>query len=968
MRENIIYLILTTQRHQLIAMSSNPEQIYSATYSNVPVFEFVTKEGPIMRRKSDSWINATHILKIAKFPKAKRTRILEKDVQTGIHEKVQGGYGKYQGTYVPLELGAEIAKSFNVFEILRPIFEFQYIEGQSTTPPPAPKHSHASASNVAKRQYIQQQKQQKLEQGLDDDELFSKRMKPSISESGDGVRKRGRPKRVALTGRGKPDLRQTQTMPINGKGPSMGTFTSKQDLSFSLFSHMTLPPLMRQDTEKDTIQYMANGLNLKNEDLEPDNSDDEDAEARPTTNTNIEESFKARDKTNTYLGFKETDDDELMTGRELFGSRDSFATSRDSFEKIVQMHSRYSKNSNFGNLPKILSLNGSMSAEGYGLPPFHHSSQFSAPVNSSNIRGDPESVNYFNTLLNFFLEDDGQLPSDTNQKEKPDNINLPERILNPPQPLSKININQPVDNDGNTIFHWACSMANTGMIEFLLSIFSNFIDSDVKNYHGETPLMFMTQFNNSYQFNNFPAILDLLFDGVLSVDNYGRTVLHHIAAACKSTKRDNSSKLSNEQEAQKERFAKYYMDLLLSKIIDLPEYQLLQGGHNENVDDKKELISKFINHQDNEGNTAFHIVAYQMSKKCVKTFIKYHKYIDFSLRNLLSYTVEDYLASHNFVLRLDDGENLIATQDGGNRNNLTGLRAENTRSFEAQLHKTQLAVNLQNSTSNTVTQKLAELSYTVDKELSEKDDKLLTIVRFLRLVAFEKFQSQKSILEIFNLGYLVEDIEKDFETSEEDIQNKSDLLVLDGSGDLIIQDEINRLQNDMTFQYYSTIEEHYQAVRGYKIAREKQIRECLLDLESKNDAASYEVQSQPLKLAIELLEGIKKRKELALRLYEEEIKISSAVKSSETHASNGQSTSSEHNALAFTDETNSERKENQEKENTTDTHSKIADFAKNDKLYKYCKLISLSCGMTMVEVENSIDLIEQSLSRGASTA
>ena len=127
-------------------------QIYSATYSNVPVFEFVTSEGPIMRRKLDSWINATHILKIARFPKAKRTRILEKDVQTGIHEKVQGGYGKYQGTYVPLNLGAEIAQSFGVYDVLKPIFEFEYVEGKSDTPPPAPKHSHASASNVARRQ------------------------------------------------------------------------------------------------------------------------------------------------------------------------------------------------------------------------------------------------------------------------------------------------------------------------------------------------------------------------------------------------------------------------------------------------------------------------------------------------------------------------------------------------------------------------------------------------------------------------------------------------------------------------------------------------------------------------------------------------------------------------------------------------------------------------------------------------
>jgi len=52
-----------------------------------------------MRRKVDSWMNATQILKVADFDKPQRTRILEREVQKGIHEKVQGGYGKYQGTH-----------------------------------------------------------------------------------------------------------------------------------------------------------------------------------------------------------------------------------------------------------------------------------------------------------------------------------------------------------------------------------------------------------------------------------------------------------------------------------------------------------------------------------------------------------------------------------------------------------------------------------------------------------------------------------------------------------------------------------------------------------------------------------------------------------------------------------------------------------------------------------------------------
>jgi transcription factor MBP1 len=55
----------------------------------------------VMRRRSDSWLNATQILKVAGFDKPQRTRVLEREVQKGEHEKVQGGYGKYQGQVPP---------------------------------------------------------------------------------------------------------------------------------------------------------------------------------------------------------------------------------------------------------------------------------------------------------------------------------------------------------------------------------------------------------------------------------------------------------------------------------------------------------------------------------------------------------------------------------------------------------------------------------------------------------------------------------------------------------------------------------------------------------------------------------------------------------------------------------------------------------------------------------------------------
>ncbi|KDQ64897.1 hypothetical protein JAAARDRAFT_28551 [Jaapia argillacea MUCL 33604] len=112
-------------------------QIFKATYSGIPVYEMMSKGVAVMRRRSDSWLNATQILKVAGFDKPQRTRILEREVQKGEHEKVQGGYGKYQGTWIPLERSIELCKQYNCEHLLRPILEFQ---AAAKSPPLAPKH------------------------------------------------------------------------------------------------------------------------------------------------------------------------------------------------------------------------------------------------------------------------------------------------------------------------------------------------------------------------------------------------------------------------------------------------------------------------------------------------------------------------------------------------------------------------------------------------------------------------------------------------------------------------------------------------------------------------------------------------------------------------------------------------------------------------------------------------------------
>lgn len=85
-----------------------------STSQQVPVYEYNIAGNHVMRRRSDDWINATHILKVADYDKPARTRILEREVQKGTHEKVQGGYGKYQGTHTSLAFRPTLASSLTV--------------------------------------------------------------------------------------------------------------------------------------------------------------------------------------------------------------------------------------------------------------------------------------------------------------------------------------------------------------------------------------------------------------------------------------------------------------------------------------------------------------------------------------------------------------------------------------------------------------------------------------------------------------------------------------------------------------------------------------------------------------------------------------------------------------------------------------------------------------------------------------
>ncbi|ODV91788.1 hypothetical protein CANCADRAFT_30114 [Tortispora caseinolytica NRRL Y-17796] len=95
--------------------------IYTANYSGIQVLEMTIDGVPVMRRLKDSWFNVTQILKVAGVERGRRMRILERDVVLGEHEKVQGGHGRYQGTWIPIDRARSICSDFSILDFMNPL-------------------------------------------------------------------------------------------------------------------------------------------------------------------------------------------------------------------------------------------------------------------------------------------------------------------------------------------------------------------------------------------------------------------------------------------------------------------------------------------------------------------------------------------------------------------------------------------------------------------------------------------------------------------------------------------------------------------------------------------------------------------------------------------------------------------------------------------------------------------------------
>lgn len=111
-------------------MTPSPRPVIEvATYADTDVYECYIRgfeSRIVMRRTQDDWVNITQVFKIAQFSKTQRTKVLEKESNDMRHEKVQGGYGRFQGTWIPLEDAKYMVTKYNIRDpVVTTILAFQ---------------------------------------------------------------------------------------------------------------------------------------------------------------------------------------------------------------------------------------------------------------------------------------------------------------------------------------------------------------------------------------------------------------------------------------------------------------------------------------------------------------------------------------------------------------------------------------------------------------------------------------------------------------------------------------------------------------------------------------------------------------------------------------------------------------------------------------------------------------------------
>ncbi|KAL2753104.1 hypothetical protein ACRALDRAFT_1036550 [Sodiomyces alcalophilus JCM 7366] len=655
-------------------MPDEAPQIYSAVYSGVDVYEMEVHGIAVMRRRNDSWVNATQILKVAGVDKGKRTKILEKEIQTGEHEKVQGGYGKYQGTWIKFDRGVEVCRQYGVEELLRPLLTYdmgqdggQAGRGDLNTPT-------KEQAMAAQRKRMYNAANDARANGLSG--TFFKNISSTASHAVAAISK----------------ARFESPGPRARNGPTRAP-------SFSRQSSMTGPNSMAGGPSLDDLpsnsqqSYVSDYGHQSN----PTNSQFSTQQSFALSHTQSHSHSQPHSQPHPHAPPLETIEPPRKRQRMNMAPADSFGYHNAATDALQDAFpgSPTEPNESFIYSQAVTAPTG---------PPPPHDGH--SPLEPLRYDISPEAEHKRSMLMALFMDVEQTTPDPSKYD-----------VL---RSLSPFELDMPIDHQYHTALHWAATLSRMPLLKALVSAGANPFRV---NAMGETALMRACVVTNSMDHGSFPDLLEVLGATIEVRDSKGRTVLHHIAMTSAVKGRNAASR--------------YYLESLLEWVVrqgsvptpaDVPN---AEGGDAAPASSQSQhqkmgigrFMTEVVNVQDSSGDTALNIAARIGNRSIISQLLEVHA--DPHIANRAGLCPLDFGIGDG-VADLGDGEQRLE-QDGPLASvkptkgtiedvlaSITHLLNESNQTFQAEIKARQASLDSLHASLRTGSTQLSESRRTLE--------------------------------------------------------------------------------------------------------------------------------------------------------------------------------------------------------------------------------------------------------------
>lgn len=571
-----------------------------ATYAETDVYECYIRgfeSRIVMRRTADDWVNITQVFKIAQFSKTQRTKVLEKESNDMRHEKVQGGYGRFQGTWIPLENAKYMVSKYNIRDpVVSTIIGFQFDphnppvkrsknsvlkrsspNGRITSPSsynktPKKKQfgSSAMARKTKKNAGLLQPNPSPLQnlvfQTPQQAHLTAQNANTTVSQAAND---KETPMTMGYSATQKPlqfypvptSLSHPQKIPRNNHHSNANFHNGTDSQSFLTF--IPEGPNQGVFSTQDQAHQSVPNITVNGSMKHPPKKRRADSNVDPAMK---DDAFLNQDK--TQQNFK-------MMKQQMWQNihpKHLPQTSPKTMYPVATSNTTHSNTSSMEMFstqdnPTPMSSRSSTPQPFSGIP----TAPATAVENDDLVHAELEQMSveeYKETILQVLSSEDG---SDKDYA-------LPSQMYHPP---SSLDINFEIDDQGHTPLHWATAMANIPLIKLLIALNGNVLQSNSKGFNCITKSIF---YNNCFKAGSFPEIVSLLRICLVTPDSNGRLPLHYLVEL--SVNKSKDPVVINS-----------YMDSIIQNLGQ-DDYTLLRMS---------------LNFQDNLGNTVLHLAALNLN-------------------------------------------------------------------------------------------------------------------------------------------------------------------------------------------------------------------------------------------------------------------------------------------------------------------------------------------------------------------